>query len=203
LENGRIEALSDGVFAIAITLLTLELKVPTIEGVNSSAALWEGLRAEWPSYLAFVTSFGTIFVMWINHHGVFREIRAADPLLMFANGFLLLLVATTPFPTAVLANFLDEPAAPLACSFFAGFYVLINLGFALIWLTIAYKRRLLRETISDDTVRVRSLGLLAGFIFYLWAAGIAFVSPAISLATVSALWVFWAWFAVRRHSTLS
>src|SRR6267154_1601546 len=104
-ETGRLEAFSDGVFAIAITLLALELKVPHLEsgGRVTSAAIAAGLANQWPSYFAFVTSFFTVLIMWVHHHAIFRLVQRADVTLLFANGFLLMLVTVVPFPTAVVA----------------------------------------------------------------------------------------------------
>src|SRR5579863_1707260 len=115
-ETGRLEAFSDGVFAIAITLLVLELKVPHAgaDGKISASALGASLLHEWPSYLALVTSFFTVLIMWVHHHILFKLVRKADAKLLFANGFLLLLVSVVPFPTAVVAEYLATPAAPAA-----------------------------------------------------------------------------------------
>src|ERR1700733_6269644 len=106
-ETGRLEAFSDGVFAIAITLLALELKVPAIwetNGKYTSEALAAGLAHEWPSYFAFITSFFTVLIMWVHHHAIFRLVKRVDVTLLFANGFLLMLVTVVPFPTAVVAE---------------------------------------------------------------------------------------------------
>src|SRR5713226_9617300 len=92
-ETGRLEAFSDGVFAIAITLLALELKVPHFAGSgNMAARLISGLTHQWPSYFAFLTSVFTVLIMWVHHHAIFRLVRGADVTLLFANGFLLMLV---------------------------------------------------------------------------------------------------------------
>src|SRR5690349_6439507 len=106
-ETTRVEAFSDGVFAIAMTLLILEITVPSArEGASmDNRALLHSLLALWPSYLAFLLSFGTVLVMWINHHGLFKHAHRADNRLLFANGFLLLVVTFIPFPTAVLAQY--------------------------------------------------------------------------------------------------
>ena len=102
-ETSRIEAFSDGVFAIAIALLILEIKVPTAE--NDLAAQ---LLRQWPSYVAFVISFAFIGIMWINHHRLFTHIRRADNALMILNLALLLGVTAVPYPTAVLAQHLNR-----------------------------------------------------------------------------------------------
>ena len=104
-ETSRVEAFSDGVFAIAITLLILEIKVPH---------LLHALLAEWPSLLAFVLSFSAVLVMWINHHGLFNLMQTIDRRSLVANGLLLLLVTFVPFPTAVLAAYIDQEAAHAA-----------------------------------------------------------------------------------------
>ena len=119
-ETGRIEAFSDGVFAIAITLLVLELKVPHLAGDAEPGALAAALLKQWPSYLAFVTSFFTILIMWANHHAIFNLVHKTDAEFLFANGFLLLLVTVVPFPTALLAEYLIKPGAPVAAAVYAG-----------------------------------------------------------------------------------
>src|SRR5215813_3568997 len=97
-ETSRIEAFSDGVFAIAITLLVLDLKVPPDpSGIHRLAEL---LLSEWPAYLAFLTSFATILIMWINHHRIFTLVGRSDDRLLFYNGLLLLGVTVVPFPTS-------------------------------------------------------------------------------------------------------
>ena len=134
---GRLQALIDGVFAIAITLLALELKVPHLESAGGSvtpASLAAGLAHQWPSYFAFLTSFFTVLVMWVHHHSIFRLVRRVDVTLLFANGFLLMLVTVVPFPTAVVAEYLRTPAAPAACTLYSGIFVLIGIGFVvLLW----------------------------------------------------------------------
>src|SRR5438093_4481800 len=127
----RLEAFSDGVFAIAITLLVLEIRVPHPETAAAAGHLWAGLAALWPSYLAFLFSFFVILVMWVNHHELMRLVRAVDYPLLFANGLVLLLVTFVPFPTAVLAQHLATSEATAAVAFYCGTFFLISLGLAL------------------------------------------------------------------------
>ena len=103
-DSARLEAFSDGVFAIAITLLILELKVPPHD-VALAPALWE----RWPSYVAFLASFMTIGVMWLNHHRLFSLITKKDDGLIVINLLLLLGITWLPFPTALLAEHLLGP----------------------------------------------------------------------------------------------
>jgi len=103
-ETSRIEAFSDGVFAIAITLLILEIKVPP----PGSGELSLALARQWPSYLSFLMSFAFIGIMWINHHRLFTHIARSDDVLLILNLLLLLGVIVVPFPTAVLATHWGE-----------------------------------------------------------------------------------------------
>ena len=109
-ETGRVEAFSDGVFAIAITLLVLELKVPHV-GDGGNGRLAAALLAQWPSYLAFVTSFATILIMWVSHHHMFTFVRRADARFLYANGLLLFVVTVVPFPTALVAEYFEKPGS--------------------------------------------------------------------------------------------
>src|SRR5471032_2515142 len=99
-EKGRVEAFSDGVFAIAITLLVLDLKVPHVDG---NRALLAALGDAWPVYLAYVTSFATVLIMWINHHVILRCLRSVDHVLPLLNGVLLLFVTLVPYPTSLVS----------------------------------------------------------------------------------------------------
>ena len=129
-ETLRIEAFSDAVFAIAITLLVLEIKVPH-EG--SPDGLPRALLHLWPSYLAFLTSFCTIGMMWINHHRLFTLIQTADETLIAINLVLLLLISWVPFPTAVLAAYLRHPEEGSAAVLYSGTFIIIAIIFNVLW----------------------------------------------------------------------
>src|SRR4051812_38976485 len=104
-ETTRIEAFSDGVFAIAITLLVLELHVPLMGENGKGDSLLKKLAAEWPSFLAFSLSFFSIFIMWVNHHKIFKQIYRRNTPLMFANGLILFLATCVSYPTALLSGY--------------------------------------------------------------------------------------------------
>src|SRR5277367_1636571 len=104
----RLEAFSDGVFSIAITLLVLEIKLPENPPIHSSGQLWLALAQLWTHYLGYVLSFFVIGVMWANHHALFEYIRRADRAVLLANLLLLMGVGFLPFPTAVLADHLND-----------------------------------------------------------------------------------------------
>ena len=187
----RMEMLSDGVFAIALTLLGLELRVPHLADGAGNRELAEALAARWPAYMAFVCSFLTILVMWVNHHRIFRLLRGGDGYLMATNGLLLMLVTAVPLPTAVLAEHFAHPSRAVACAAYAGFYVLVNAAFNLLWMSVAHRRRLLRDDVPDPVVRAIGRRLAAGLPIYLAAAAGAFVSPALSIGACVLIWVMW------------
>lgn len=151
-ETGRLEAFSDGVFAIAITLLVLELKVPdsAIAG-NSGPAPAKALLHQWPSYIGLITSFFTVLLMWVHHHAILRNVCRTDAWLHFANGCLLLMITFVPYPTSVLASYLRTPAAKAATAFYAGTFVLIAICFYL-FIRVAFRKSLLSVNASMEFV---------------------------------------------------
>lgn len=191
-ETGRLEAFSDGVFAIAITLLALELKVPHFgAGGNMAPRLISGLTNQWPSYFAFLTSFFTVLIMWVHHHAIFRLVKGADVTLLFANGFLLMLVTVVPFPTAVVAEYLRTPAAGAACTFYAGFFVLISIGFSvLLW--AAFRPAVLDPDASPATIARLRKSYRLGPPLYLAATVAGPFSPWLAMGICTALWIVWA-----------
>jgi uncharacterized membrane protein len=187
---GRLEAFSDGVFSIAITLLALELKVPHLEH-PSVASLAGALRAQWPAYLTVATSFFTVLIMWVHHHILFKLVAKADAKLMFANGLLLLIVTTVPFPTAVVAEYLLTPAAPAAVAFYCGTFVMVAVAFYLT-LMAALRQETLMENASAQRIRRFRRDYSLGPPLYLAALVVAPFQPWIALAICTGLWVFWA-----------
>src|SRR5690242_14008465 len=115
METGRLEAFSDGVFAIATTLLVLDLKVP-----GSGEPLAETLLAEWPVFVAYVISFSFILIMWINHHWMFQHIVRIDSTFMLLNGLLLLGITVVPFPTNLVAQYVLTADQRLATAIYSG-----------------------------------------------------------------------------------
>src|SRR3954464_3048352 len=125
-ETARLEAFSDGVFAIGATILVLDLRLPTVEDVTTGRSV-RAVLDRWPSYFAFALSFATILIMWINHHAGMGLIARIDGLLMFANGFVLFMIATLSFPTAIVGEYLTGSAAKGAVFTYAMF-VLVTSG---------------------------------------------------------------------------
>jgi len=127
----RLEAFSDGVFAIAITLLILDVRVP--RDLPQTTRLADAMLAAWPNYFAFLTSFATIGIMWMNHHRLFRIIARADHALLIWNGLLLLGITFVPFPTALIAEYIQRPDQRTAAMVLGGTYVFLALMFNGLW----------------------------------------------------------------------
>ncbi len=196
--TARLEAFSDGIFAVAITLLVLDLKVPTLTSV-SPAALAQALWARWPNYLTFVISFATILIMWVYHHNLFKSVKQPEKLLLFSNGLLLLLVTLVPFPTALVGAYLTTPAASVACATYAGFFVLIDSAYNLLW-WVVYRQQPEDHVRETRLPRSRLISLL-GLPCYLIATVAAFWSPILSLGICGALWIVWAITEPRRAAS--
>lgn len=197
-ETARVEAFSDGVFAIAMTLLVLELRLP----VALTKDLWHSLVDLAPKYLAFALSFTTILIMWVNHHGLFRKIRRVDAHLLFTNGLLLLFVTFVPFPTSVLGDQLRSTTgtdAKVAAGLYALMFVAINAAWALMWQSVAHRRHAVAPGIADHEAHTISVSLLVGFLAYACAVGLAFVNAWASVGLCMLLAIFWTFEAFRHH----
>src|SRR3989441_10400856 len=147
-ETARMEAFSDGVFAFAIPLLALTLRDPATSGVSLS----QGLIDEWPSFFAFVTSFITVLIMWMNHHNMFNYIRRIDRRLMLLNGVLLLFVVLTVFTTSLVAAHIQLGDAGDAATVYAGTFFVLAVVWNGLWWYCTSGRRLLGRTVTDQQV---------------------------------------------------
>ena len=189
-ETARIEAFSDGVFAIAITLLVLDLKVP--RELGQERMLDQALLAQWPAYIAFLTSFLTILIMWVNHHRMFTLIGRADDRLLFYNGLLLLGVTIVPFPTSLVAEYMRHDGQRTAALIYNATFILLAICFNLLWRTAAVEDRLLHP--HADPVAVQRIfdSYRYGPVWYIVAFGLAFVSVTLSIALNLALAMYYA-----------
>jgi uncharacterized membrane protein len=188
LETNRLEAFSDGVFAIAITLLVLEIKVPT----GDSLAL--GLLHLWPSYLAYVISFIVIGAIGINHHAMFKWIVRVDQKLLLLNTLHLMFIAFLPFPTAVLAEaFHTRSEQDIATAFYAGTLTTIGILVTAAWWYAASHRELLDDAISPELAKAIGRRFLIGPTGYGLATIFAFFNPWLSIALFIALNAYFLW----------
>lgn len=189
-ETGRIEAFSDGVFAIAITLLILEAKVPPIAEARE-AGLLNLLLRDWHTYLALAASFFFILVMWINHHRLFRVIQRSSDVLLLLNGLLLFGISVVPFPTSLVAQYLGEQGQDIATMIYAGWFFLIAIAFNLLWFYASRDKRTFTEKSDQTLARHISWQYAFGPVSYLAAVIIAIFSPMLSIAITLALAVFY------------
>jgi uncharacterized membrane protein len=188
-DTARIEAFSDGVFAIAITLLIIEVHVPAREHAET---LGHELLRIWPSYLGYLTSFLTIGVMWINHHYVFELIDRVDRTMLLLNTLLLMLIAFVPFPTAVLAQFIETGGARAAAVLYGATLTLTALTYFAWWRYASAGRRLMAEQVPDEVIDDITRAYTPGAVLYGGAALVAFVQPWVSAALYLGIALFYA-----------
>lgn len=190
MTKNRVEAFSDGVFAVAITLLVLNLHVPN---PGAAGPLAHRLGEQWPSYAAYVVSFLTIGIIWINHHAIFRRLLAVDHRLLVLNLLLLLMVTTLPFSTALMAQYLRvADGQHLAAVIYGASYLAISLGFlALNQHVLFVRRHLLAEHMTREVCRSVARRGAFGTVPYLLAMVGGLITPYLTLivcATVAAFY---------------
>jgi uncharacterized membrane protein len=196
-DSGRILALSDGVFAIALTLLILEIAVPA---ATSNAGLATALLGLWPRYLAYLVSFVVIARFWTTHRLVFRLITRDDGALVWLNLVLLMFVAFLPFPTAVLGQHFGSPAAAIL---YATSVTLASLASGATWWYASGRGRLLRPHVGRAQVRGLRARAAAGPLFFALTVPIAMFAP----YAAEIVWVLvfpltrliFVWFSAERH----
>jgi uncharacterized membrane protein len=177
-EKGRVEAFSDGVFAIAITLLVLEIHVPD---VHKGESLWTALGHEWPSYSAYVVGFLIIGVTWLNHHTTFSAIARVDRTLLLLNLLLLMSIAAIPWPVELVAKFLGGSQASVAVAVLGLVMTAMSISYTAFWQYVTRHPALLRDDVDAEAVRGGRLRFALGLAVYPALALLSFVSAPITL----------------------
>jgi len=186
--RGRVEALSDGVFAIVVTLLVLEIKVPHIEPSDSLGELARSLWALMPKFVSWVISFVTVCVVWLNHHRLFTLMARIDNGLFWRNANLLLWTSFIPFPTALMG---DYPRNPLAVSVYGCVMFLMALGFVLMRWRMHRRPALVHEHVDRVAFRRGTLYAIGmGPVAYAIGAGLAWVSELAAFSCYGAIALF-------------
>jgi uncharacterized membrane protein len=190
MDTRRLESFSDGVFAIAITLLVLEIHVP--EGAGDHLA--HDLAAQWPSYLAYVVSFSVIGIIWMNHHAIVDHLKVADRPFLSLNLFLLLWVGLIPWPTQMVAQYMREggDGERVAALVYSGTMTMMGVSFGLLWSYASRDRRLLGSDLSDAEIAHRTRRFTAGAPIYAASIVVALFSAPASIAIIAALAVYYA-----------
>jgi uncharacterized membrane protein len=194
--NSRLEAFCDGVFAIALTLLIIDIKIPSSEKINTTNDLWIALKYLLPSIFAFLLSFTIILITWVNHHGTLKLVNKSSSAFFFANGFLLLTIVFIPFPTALLGEYLlTDHSSPVVI-----LYVFTMAVQAIAWIlltNVIFKDQLAKDEGSILTIREnRKYGIFA-FIIYTLCGIIAIWFPLVIAITTTIIWIFWLILAIR------
>ena len=187
-DTGRLETFADGVMAIAITLLILEVRVPGHEPGRLAHALLD----EWPSFAAFVTSFLTIGVIWVNHHRMFKLIERTTYSFLMLNVMFLMVVSFLPFPTALVASAIKAHDGVRVATFvYGGTMVVLAVMFNLVWGYAAKGHRLLVAGLDPEQLRKGTNSYRKGPVLYVVVTLVALLNPYISLGVFAALAGYW------------
>ena len=188
MRTSRLEAFSDGVFAIAATLLVLELRVPA-----ESTDLGGALLRLWPAYAAYLVSFLTIGIIWVNHHTLLEHCKRVDRRFLYLNLLLLIAVGIVPFPTALVGQYiLSEHGATAALVVYGLGAVLIAIAFSGVFFYATHDQRLMGHTAAARRVRDEGRLFPIGLAAYTLGIALAFVAPLASLAVYGATALFYA-----------
>jgi uncharacterized membrane protein len=193
VSTGRLEAFSDGVIAVAITLLVLNIQVPSLAETRQYG-LAGALGRNWPAYAAYVTSFLTIGIIWINHHVMIGRLREPDRAILFLNLLLLLSIGALPFATSLLAEYLQQGNGQhLAAAVYSGSFLVMALSFAALnrHILLVKHDKLKRSIPAPDRRRIL-LRSISGVIPYAIATALAAVSSYVTLAICFALAAYYA-----------
>jgi uncharacterized membrane protein len=189
LDRGRLEALSDGVFAVAITLLALDLAVAG----PGHGPLLRQLIEHWPAFAAYLVSFATIGVIWVNHHMLMANVAVVDRTLLFVNLVLLLFVVLIPFATGTMAEYLtgNDQDAHVAAALYGAVFEGMGLSFAAVFAWTLGEGRTLRPLPPGER-RTAWLRFAPGIAVYLAAIAVAFISAQAAFALIALAAVYYA-----------
>jgi uncharacterized membrane protein len=188
-ETGRVDAFSDGVFTIAISLLVLELRIPA----ESPDGLWQELGRQWPSYAAYVVTFLVIGIMWVNHHTMFGLIRRVDRTILYLNLALLMTVAVLPWPTAMMAEYLRAGADSHAAAAVYGMVMMLHsFCFQGLWWHLTKTGHLFDRRVDLPAARALRRRFALGSVVYPLTLALAFVSALATLALLGLMAVYYA-----------
>jgi len=190
MDSGRLEAFSDGVFAVAVTLLALNL---AISGPGPhQPTLAAKLADHWPVFAAYVVSFATIGIIWVNHHALFRNLSEIDRTMLFLNLLMLFFVVSIPFATSTIAAYLraGDGDASLAAAIYQGVFEGMAIGFTLLFQR-AIRCEHLRVALTPEQARRAAIRFGIGNLGYIAGIAIAFASAPASLALSGLIAVYY------------
>jgi uncharacterized membrane protein len=191
-QTTRLEALSDGIFGVAITLLAIEIGIKEYAGANNENLL-EKILERWPEYFSYFNSFATVLLVWMGHNKIFKQLRAANHWIILMNGLVLLFVVLFPYPTKTVGIFIGTPAENTAVAFYAGFTGCITLTMLLLNLCILKNKKLLiNQEKSIPWIKSMIRGQIIGIFNYTFISVFAFYYSKSALVCTFFMWVFWA-----------
>jgi uncharacterized membrane protein len=201
--NSRLEAFCDGVFAIALTLLIIDIKIPSTAEINNTSDFWYAPKLIVPSIFAFVLSFIVILITWVNHHNSLKLINKSSASFIYANGFLLLAVVFVPFPTSLVGEYISSGHAAPAVILYNSVLALQAIGWILIC-NAALKNHLCRN--EKSTLAISENGRFGYFAFVLYSicAIAAFWFPLTITMITTITWIFWLIYGIKiKHEEMN
>lgn len=189
--NSRLEAFCDGVFAIAITLLIIDIKIPSSEFINNTTEFWNALKHIAPSVFAFLLSFTVILITWVNHHANLKLISKSSHPFIYANGFFLLTVVFLPFPTSLLGEYVLSDYASPAVMLYCVLCALQAVGWFLLTRAELKPIPLTKNEKSTLAIQKNHKYSYFAFIIYTSFAIAAIWFPLIIAALLTGFWVIW------------
>ena len=191
-KTARVEAFSDGIFGVAITLLAIEIGISEYEGANN-LNLWQKIIGNWVEYFTYFNSFATVLLIWMGHHQIFNRIWKANHSIILLNGLVLLFVVLFPYPTKTVGSFIGTDARNTAVAFYAGFTGLIVVCMLFLNLAIINNQKIIiNPEINLPWFKNMIKGQILAIIVYIIATIIAFYSSTIALILTFMMWAFWA-----------
>src|SRR5262245_11825470 len=195
--NARLETFCDGVFAIALTLLIIDVRIPAGTEMGTSADLWLALKHLLPSVFAFILSFGIIFIGWVNHHEALRLVDKSSHPFIYANGLLLLGVVFVPFPTALLGENLLTPHASPAVVLYCATGAFMAIGWALVNAAALGPPPLTRDAQATLKLRKGARNAWFAIVFYTVCAIVAVWQPLAIAVIITVMWLYWVVYGIR------
>ena len=189
--NSRLEAFSDGVFAIALTLLIIEIKIPSFESVHAKTELWIAFAKAWPSWFAFLVSFITILISWVNHSHALELIDKSSAKFTYANGLLLLAIIILPFPTAAVAEYIQTDYSQPAVTLYCAVALLNNIAWLVIWHSFFYPQSLYKSGITLQQIKNNSFYTKMGFGLYSFVFVLSFWFPITAFTIIGLSYIVW------------
>lgn len=187
----RLEAFSDGIFGVAITLLAIEIGIKEYLNPNNSN-LWQHILNHWPEYFTYFNSFAVVLLIWMGHNQIIDKIHRINQWIILLNGLVLLLVVLFPFPTKIAGTYIGTPAANTAVAFYAAYTGLIVLSILLLNIGLLYNKHLLINPIINSIWLKKMIqGQFFAVLVYCFASIIAFFNVSIALVITFVMWIYW------------